>query len=423
MTMNEARIERAVEVLADDYVRQSSHLDSAQVERTFDRRGLNAEERSEALGRLDTLGVHVDSGRVVGYEAMHAVRSPAPYSRHIDVGLDPVRLYLKDIGKERLLAPDDEVLLARRIKAGNEARTQLIEHGSTLSSDYTARLKTEIRDGDAAFQRMLVANLRLVVSIAKRYQNQSASLDFLDLVQEGTIGLRRAVQKFDHTRGFKFSTYATWWIRQAITRAIADKGRTIRIPVHAVEDLAKIQRASRYLESTLGETPKLDVVAAYVEMPMGKVQALLDMAREPISLDAPITLNSSDEEAGDLEDVLDVPSIFGDPAELGEQLVERETVHNALSRLTARERQVIELRFALTSDSTRTLEEIGQLFGLTRERIRQIEGIALGRLRGARGMRALRDEYWPPRTKLVNKDSKTKVDTVDTDSHREADEE
>lgn len=403
--MREGKIDRAVEVLADDYVRQSSHLDSLQVDRTFDRRGLTAEERAEALSRLAALGVHIGAKPVTGFSASRPIgfrRTQLPGSAELDL----VQLYLRDIGKERLLAPEDEVSLARTIRAGNEARKVLTEQGHLLPPDSRSRLREEVRAGNEAFDKMMVANLRLVVSIAKRFLNRSNSLDLLDLIQEGTIGLQRAVQKFDHDKGFKFSTYATWWIRQAITRALADKGRTIRLPVHAVETLARITKAQRYLEATLARASRLDELAEYLEMSSGHVQALLDMSREPISLDAPILSDGEADEGSDLEEYLDVPSIFGDPAEIADLGAIHDVVREALSNLPRKERQVIEMRFGLDTDAKHTLEEVGHVFGVTRERIRQIESKTLGQLKSKRSLLDLHKEMWPPHPSSENEERK-----------------
>ena len=279
MSVDLEKAQRAVEVLLEDFTRQSSHLDSAQVERTFDKRGLSPEERVQALALLSERGVQIEEKQVSGYAARHPIRSPLR-RQSSEAAIDIVKVYLRDIGKERLLTPDEEILLSRRIKAGEEARQLLLSETSTVSDDSKPRLRRLVRDGDRAFDQMMLANLRLVVDIAKRYQHRSRSLELLDLIQEGTLGLRRAVQKFDHTRGFKFSTYATWWIRQSITRAIADKGRSIRLPVHVEETLGEINQATRYLEGTIGRAPRLDKIADYVNMPAGHVQALLDIARE-----------------------------------------------------------------------------------------------------------------------------------------------
>ena len=267
----------------------------------------------------------------------------------------------------------------------------------------------ELRAGDEAFERMIVANLRLVVSIAKRYQNRSKSLDVLDLIQEGTLISAAPVQKLDHTSWIQVLHLCDMVDSSSHHEGnIADKGRTVRMPVHVVESINEIENAKKYLEVTMGRVPRLDEVADYLEMPPGKVQALLDIARDPISLDAPILRSSGDEEGGDLEDFIDMPSVFGDPAEVSDRFFVNESVLASLSELTPREKSIIELRFGLESNEVHTLEEIGTMFGVTRERIRQIESKALKLLKYDKNLRALHQELWPPRSEPAKK-AKQKV--------------
>ena len=269
---------------------------------------------------------------------------------------DPVRMYLKEIGKVPLLTPDEEVDLATRMADGDEV----------------------------AKQRMTEANLRLVVSIAKRYVGRG--MLFLDLIQEGNLGLIKAVEKFDYTKGYKFSTYATWWIRQAITRAIADQARTIRIPVHMVETINKTIRVSRQLLQELGHDPSAEEIAAEMDMPVDKVRDILKIAQEPVSLETPI----GEEEDSHLGDFIPDEDA-SEPAEAASFSLLREQLEEVLDTLAPREKKVLELRFGIVDGRTRTLEEVGKEFNVTRERIRQIEAKALRKLRHPSRSKKLKD--------------------------------
>ena len=269
---------------------------------------------------------------------------------------DPVRMYLKEIGKVPLLTAEEEQDLAKRMTEGDEeARKKLTE-----------------------------ANLRLVVSIAKRYVGRG--MLFLDLIQEGNLGLIRAVEKFDYTKGYKFSTYATWWIRQAITRAIADQARTIRIPVHMVETINKVIRVSRQLLQELGHDPSAEEIAQAMDLPPEKVREILKVAQEPVSLETPI----GEEEDSHLGDFIPDEEASA-PSEVASLSLLREQLFDVMDTLTPREKKVLELRFGLTDGRTRTLEEVGREFGVTRERIRQIEAKALRKLRHPSRSKKLRD--------------------------------
>ena len=269
---------------------------------------------------------------------------------------DPVRMYLKEIGKVNLLTPEEEVELARRMAEGDKE----------------------------AGKRMAEANLRLVVSIAKRYVGRG--MLFLDLIQEGNLGLIKAVEKFDHTKGYKFSTYATWWIRQAITRSIADQARTIRIPVHMVETINKVIRVSRQLLQELGHDPTPEEVAEEMGMPADKVRDILKIAQEPVSLETPI----GEEEDSHLGDF--IPDEYAsEPAEAASFTFLREQLMSVLDTLTEREKRVLMLRFGIADGRTRTLEEVGREFNVTRERIRQIEAKALRKLRHPSRSKKLKD--------------------------------
>jgi len=269
---------------------------------------------------------------------------------------DHVRMYLKEIGKVDLLTPDEEVELAQRMLEGDED----------------------------AKQKLAEANLRLVVSIAKRYVGRG--MLFLDLIQEGNLGLIKAVEKFDHTKGYKFSTYATWWIRQAITRAIADQARTIRIPVHMVETINKVIRISRQLLQELGHDPSPEEISKEMNMPVEKVREILKIAQEPISLETPIG-EEEDSHLGDFIPDDDAP----EPAEAASFVLLKEQLVDVLKTLTPREEKVLKLRFGLDDGRTRTLEEVGREFNVTRERIRQIEAKALRKLRHPSRSKKLKD--------------------------------
>jgi RNA polymerase primary sigma factor len=269
---------------------------------------------------------------------------------------DPVRMYLKEIGRVQLLSADEEVQLAKRIEKGDEE----------------------------AKRRLAEANLRLVVSIAKRYVGRG--MLFLDLIQEGNMGLIKAVEKFDHGKGFKFSTYATWWIRQAITRAIADQARTIRIPVHMVETINKLIRVSRQLLQELGREPAPEEIAAEMELSVEKVREIMKIAQEPVSLETPI----GEEDDSHLGDFIEDQEALA-PADAAAYELLKEQLEDVLDTLTEREENVLRLRFGLDDGRTRTLEEVGKVFGVTRERIRQIEAKALRKLRHPSRSKRLKD--------------------------------
>ena len=300
---------------------------------------------------------------------------------------DPVRMYLKEIGKVDLLTSEQEVSLAQTMVAGQEAESQLAEleeAGEEIPQEVRAELRKLISAGEKAKQDLAEANLRLVVSIAKRYVGRG--MLFLDLSQEGNLGLIKAVEKFDYTKGYKFSTYATWWIRQAITRAIADQARTIRIPVHMVETINKVIRVSRQLLQELGHDPSPEEISEEMNMPVDKVREILKIAQEPVSLETPIG-EEEDSHLGDFipdEDASE-PSEAASFTLLKEQLVE------VLSTLTPREEKVLKLRFGIEDGRTRTLEEVGKEFNVTRERIRQIEAKALRKLRHPSRSKKLKD--------------------------------
>jgi len=296
---------------------------------------------------------------------------------------DPVRMYLKEIGKVPLLTAEEEVDLAKRIEAGLFASEKLA--GARKTAPAMRRdLEAIERDGQIAKRKLVEANLRLVVSIAKRYVGRG--MLFLDLIQEGNLGLIRAVEKFDYTKGYKFSTYATWWIRQAITRAMADQARTIRIPVHMVETINKLIRIQRQLLQDLGREPSPEEIAKEMDLTPDKVREILKVSQEPVSLETPI----GEEEDSHLGDFIeDCDAVV--PVDAASFILLQEQLDSVLHTLSDREKKVIQLRFGLTDGHPRTLEEVGREFGVTRERIRQIESKTLSKLRHPSRSQKLRD--------------------------------
>ena len=290
---------------------------------------------------------------------------------------DSVRLYLKEIGRVPLLTAEEEVDLSKRLEAGEEAKLRITaaESGEeTMSEADLAAFAAVLADGEEARHQLIEANVRLVVSIAKRYRKRGMA--FLDLIQEGNMGLMRAVEKFDHRRGFKFSTYATWWIRQAITRAIADQGRTIRIPVHMVEYMNKVSRVQRQLIQELGREPTVEEVAARAELPESRVREVQRIRHDTISLEQPV----ADGDDFSLSDVLEDEGAVM-PADAAALVLQKEAVAKALAELTEREQLIMRLRYGLEDGRIWTLEDVGRKFGVTRERIRQIEAKTLAKLR------------------------------------------
>lgn len=308
---------------------------------------------------------------------------------------DPVRMYLKEIGKVPLLSADEEIELAQKMEAGSVAvekipllKERLAETGDEQEKEEIQAeikaLQLDVDRGSDAKKRLAEANLRLVVSIAKRYVGRG--MLFLDLIQEGNLGLIKAVEKFDYRKGYKFSTYATWWIRQAITRAIADQARTIRIPVHMVETISKLIRVSRQLLQELGREPTPEEIAEEMKMPVERVREILKISQEPVSLETPIG-EEEDSHLGDFIKDDNVPV----PADAATFTLLKEQLEEVLGTLTEREQKVLTLRFGLEDGRARTLEEVGKEFNVTRERIRQIEAKALRKLRHPSRSRKLKD--------------------------------
>lgn len=297
---------------------------------------------------------------------------------------DHVKMYLKEIGKVNLLTPEEELSLAKRMADGETAKEQLEEIGENIDEDSKKQIDLLIADGENAKKSLAEANLRLVVSIAKRYVGRG--MLFLDLIQEGNLGLIKAVDKFDYTKGYKFSTYATWWIRQAITRAIADQARTIRIPVHMVETINKLVRVSRQLVQELGREPTPEELAKELNMPVDKVREISKISQEPVSLETPIG-EEEDSHLGDFIPDEDAPA----PSEAASFVLLKEQLGAVLETLSEREAKVLRLRFGLDDGRARTLEEVGKEFDVTRERIRQIEAKALRKLRHPSRSKKLKD--------------------------------
>ena len=314
-------------------------------------------------------------------------RAPSP-DRSTGAG-DSVRIYLREIGRVPLLTGPEEVDLAQRIEAGAAAASQLADLSAADGLDALGfaerrRLERTARDGEEAKSQLIQANLRLVVSVAKRYVGRGMQL--LDLIQEGNLGLMRAVEKFDWTKGFKFSTYATWWIRQAITRAIADQSRTIRIPVHMVESINKVHRIQRQMLQELERDPTVEELAEKVDMAPTRVREILRIAQDPLSLDSPVG-EADDSNLSDFIEDLQAEA----PADAAARTMLVDAVVEAMSELNEREQQVVRLRFGLEDGQSRTLEEVGREFGVTRERIRQIESKTLAKLRHPHRSQKLRD--------------------------------
>ncbi len=335
----------------------SMNLDPEQIDKFYERlEALGVETTDEeALELLEDVDAPLEELEGIDEITREELESTDALSDTFAID-DPVRMYLKEIGKVNLLTPEEEVELAQRMADGDEE----------------------------AKQRMAEANLRLVVSIAKRYVGRG--MLFLDLIQEGNLGLIKAVEKFNYQKGYKFSTYATWWIRQAITRAIADQARTIRIPVHMVETINKVIRVSRQLLQELGHDPSPEEIAAEMDMPVEKVRDILKIAQEPVSLETPI----GEEEDSHLGDFLPDEDA-SEPAEAASFTLLKEQLMEVLDTLTPREKKVLELRFGIVDGRTRTLEEVGREFNVTRERIRQIEAKALRKLRHPSRSKKLKD--------------------------------
>ena len=344
-------IEHGIEVFTDAE-------EAAEVKQLQRVSGLSEDEQAEVLAEMD------------------------PFDLNGIAADDTISLYLREMARVPLLTPAEETSLAKRLERGRRAQ-RLYARGEH-SEEEKSRLKKEVAQGQQARKHLIRANTRLVVSIAKKYMGQG--VPFSDLIQEGNLGLMKAVEKFDYRRGYKFSTYATWWIRQAITRALADQGRTIRVPVHMSDRLRKLHQVSRQLEQVWGRKPTPEELAAEMGLEPAKVRWMLRVSRHPVSLERPVG-EEEDSELGNFIEDIDAPT----PPDVAYHHMLQEKLEDVLSTLTPREARILRLRFGLQNGRSYTLEEVGKKFGLTRERIRQIEGQALRKLRHPRRSRQLRD--------------------------------
>ncbi len=353
-------------------------------------------EAEEELGHLDDIFILMQEAGIEVYEDEEEAEgqadspstedssngSEAPDLSRISTN-DTVGLYLKEMSQVPLLSTDEEVRLAKAIEAGREAREVLRSNGAGGAE--RRLLENRIEAGIAAREHLIKANTRLVVSIAKKYMGRG--VPFLDLIQEGNLGLMKAVKKFDYTRGYRFSTYATWWIRQTITRSIADQGRTIRVPVHMSDRIRRLYKAARQLEQECGRPPTPEEIAQEMGLEPDKVRWMLRVSWRPMSLERPIGEDGESDELGSFIEDRTTPM----PTEDASQRLLAEKIQEMLTTLSPREARILRLRFGLVDGCSHTLEEVGQRFGLTRERIRQIEGKALRRLRHPRRSRELQD--------------------------------
>ncbi len=347
----------------------------------------NMEQLEDLFANLFEQGIEVSAFRE-GEDNEEEAEEESAEPAEVDIDLDlididdSISLYLKEIGRVPLLNAEEEVSLAKRMERGREARQRLTLGIDDL--DERDKLLSAVRDGQAAQEHLIKANSRLVVSVAKKYVGRG--VPFLDLIQEGNIGLIRAVKKFDFRRGFKFSTYATWWIRQAVTRAIADQGRTIRVPVHMYEQINRLTRTSRQLVQELGRDPTTEEIADRLGVPPRKVEQIIRVSQRPLSLEMPV----GEEEDSYLGDFIEDDEAES-PTDSASQTMLRQVIDEIFESLTPREVRILQLRFGLVDGYSYTLEEVGKKFGVTRERIRQIEAQALGRLRHPSRSRKLRD--------------------------------
>ena len=391
--VEEVVVEELGDAAEEDFEPTGDDLEDPDLEAgTDDEDVTDAEEEAEeedskvaegaALRERTNAGIHVKGGFVVSDS--DETDEPVQQVTVAGATADPVKDYLKQIGKVSLLNAEQEVDLARRIEAGLYAEYKLKNQADEMTSRERRELHFLAQDGQQAKNHLLEANLRLVVSLAKRYTGRG--MQFLDLIQEGNLGLIRAVEKFDYTKGYKFSTYATWWIRQAITRAMADQARTIRIPVHMVEVINKLARVQRQMLQDLGREPTPEELAKELDMTAEKVVEVQKYGREPISLHTPLG-EDGDSEFGDL--IEDSEAIV--PADAVSFTLLQEQLHNVLDTLSEREAGVVSMRFGLGDGQPKTLDEIGKVYGVTRERIRQIESKTMSKLRHPSRSQVLRD--------------------------------
>ena len=391
--IGEEVVEELVDTVDEDFEPTGEDLEDPELDtETVDEDDVDAEDEAEeedqklaegaALRERTNDGIHVKGGFVVSDS--DETDEPVQQVTVAGATADPVKDYLKQIGKVSLLNAEQEVDLARRIEAGLYAEYKLKNQADEMTSRERRELHFLAQDGQQAKNHLLEANLRLVVSLAKRYTGRG--MQFLDLIQEGNLGLIRAVEKFDYTKGYKFSTYATWWIRQAITRAMADQARTIRIPVHMVEVINKLARVQRQMLQDLGREPTPEELAKELDMTAEKVVEVQKYGREPISLHTPLG-EDGDSEFGDL--IEDSEAIV--PADAVSFTLLQEQLHHVLDTLSEREAGVVSMRFGLGDGQPKTLDEIGKVYGVTRERIRQIESKTMSKLRHPSRSQVLRD--------------------------------
>ena len=353
----------------------------------------NMDQLEEVFIQFVNQGIEIYSDTEEAEEEQRRLRAVKKDEAKLEIEIDPfdlsaiaaddtISLYLKEMARVPLLTSDEETVLAKRLEKGRKAAKKLRK--VPYDTNEADLLRAEVRDGDRARDHLIKANTRLVVSIAKKYMGQG--VPFSDLIQEGNLGLMKAVEKFDYRRGYKFSTYATWWIRQAITRALADQGRTIRVPVHMSDRIRKLHQVSRQLEQTWGRKPTPEELAEEMDLEASKVRWMLRVSRHPVSLERPVG-EEEDSELGNFIEDEDAPT----PPDAAYHHLLQEKLEDVLSTLTPREARILRLRFGLQNGRSYTLEEVGKKFGLTRERIRQIEGQALRKLRHPRRSRHLRD--------------------------------
>ena len=398
----QAKFDEKLKELLNIAKKKKNVIDAAEVNDFFSDMQLEEEQFDKILETLEVNGiVQISPEEDIPDDEVTLTEEDEVDVENIDLSVpdgisieDPVRMYLKGIGKVPLLSAEEEITLAQTMEAGAEAAEKIAaieEQLETAEGEEREELEKQkkelnyiVLDGEDAKKKLAEANLRLVVSIAKRYVGRG--MLFLDLIQEGNLGLIKAVEKFDYRKGYKFSTYATWWIRQAITRAIADQARSIRIPVHMVETINKLIRVSRQLLQELGREPTPEEIAEELDMPVERVREILKISQEPVSLETPIG-EEEDSHLGDFIQDDNVPV----PAEAAAQTLLKEQLDEVLDTLTDREQKVLRLRFGMNDGRARTLEEVGKEFDVTRERIRQIEAKALRKLRHPSRSRKLRD--------------------------------
>lgn len=367
--------------MADLYQHSGNFLDEEEIDDEVDDEEVDLFAYSETTDTLDELDIDDD-------DIDDELEDLEDFDDDLDLtdvaSDDTVGLYLKEMARVPLLTNEEEISLAQRLEAGQEATEQLARLNGQATEAEIVEIEAIIEDGRNARDHLIKANTRLVVSIAKRYMGRG--VPFLDLIQEGNLGLMKAVEKFDYKRGYRFSTYATWWIRQTITRAIADQGRTIRVPVHMSDRIRHLYKTARELEQQHGRKPTPEEIARELDLEPRKVQWMLKVSWRPLSLERPVGEDEENELGNFIEDY-SIPT----PLQSAYQTLLREKLEEVLSTLSPREARILRLRFGLQNGRSYTLEEVGQKFGLTRERIRQIEGKALRRLRHPRRSRQLRD--------------------------------